>query len=252
MKLVQIYQCFCDPTRLRILHLLTQTPLCVCHFQDALREPQVKISKHLAYLRSRGLVANETNRELDHLFVAGETVGGAGDEFEMSAGLRFVGSGFSQGPAASGGIEIELLRTGWRFRRVKSIIYQPMKQRVLFICIHNSARSQMAEAWMNQICGDQFEAQSAGLEPGTLNPLVVEVMAEVGIDISHKGTQRVFDVWKSGPVFAYVVTVCDESSAEKCPIFPGPTKPPALEFSRSLHADRNARRKTGRGAQDPR
>ena len=56
MKLAEIYQCFCDPTRLRILHLLTQTPLCVCHFQDALREPQVKISKHLAYLRAHGLV----------------------------------------------------------------------------------------------------------------------------------------------------------------------------------------------------
>jgi arsenate reductase (thioredoxin) len=97
-----------------------------------------------------------------------------------------------------------------------------MKKRVLFICIHNSARSQMAEAWLNQICGDQFEAQSAGLEPGTLNPLVIEAMAEVGIDISQKGTQEVFDVWKSGQLFAYVVTVCDESSAEKCPIFPGP------------------------------
>jgi len=56
MKLAGIYQCFCEPTRLRILHLLTQTPLCVCHFQDVLREPQVKISKHLAYLRGRGLV----------------------------------------------------------------------------------------------------------------------------------------------------------------------------------------------------
>lgn len=56
MKLVQIYQCFCDPTRLRILHLLRETPLCVCHFQEVLDEPQVKISKHLAYLRSRGLV----------------------------------------------------------------------------------------------------------------------------------------------------------------------------------------------------
>jgi arsenate reductase (thioredoxin) len=97
-----------------------------------------------------------------------------------------------------------------------------MKRRVLFICVHNSARSQMAEAWLNQICGDQFEAQSAGLEPGTLNPLVVEAMSEVGIDISKKGTQSVFDVWKSGRLFAYVVTVCDESSAEKCPIFPGP------------------------------
>lgn len=55
MNLVQIYQCFCDRTRLRILHLLTKTPLCVCHFQEILGEPQVKISKHLRYLRSRGM-----------------------------------------------------------------------------------------------------------------------------------------------------------------------------------------------------
>lgn len=56
MDLVQIYECFCDRTRLRILHLLTKTPLCVCHFQDILGEPQVKISKHLGYLRKRGMV----------------------------------------------------------------------------------------------------------------------------------------------------------------------------------------------------
>src|SRR6476659_1544736 len=61
MELLQIYQCFCDPTRLRILHLLTKDPLCVCHFQDILGEPQVKVSKHLAYLRSRGMVV--TDRE---------------------------------------------------------------------------------------------------------------------------------------------------------------------------------------------
>ena len=59
MRLIEIYQCFCDRTRLRILHLLTESPLCVCHFQDILGEPQVKISKHLAYLRSRGLVTTE-------------------------------------------------------------------------------------------------------------------------------------------------------------------------------------------------
>jgi arsenate reductase len=99
-----------------------------------------------------------------------------------------------------------------------------MKKKVLFICVHNSARSQMAEAWLNNTCGDFFEAQSAGLEPGTLNPLAVEVMQEVGIDISNKKTQAVFDVFKTGQLFAYVVTVCDETSAEKCPIFPGPTR----------------------------
>lgn len=99
-----------------------------------------------------------------------------------------------------------------------------MKSNVLFICVHNSARSQMAEAWLNRICGDHFTAQSAGLEPGTLNPLVVEAMQEVGIDISKKETQAVFDVFKSGKLFSHVVTVCDEASAEKCPIFAGVTK----------------------------
>lgn len=62
MDLIQIYQCFCDRTRLRILHLLTKSPLCVCHFQEILGEPQVKISKHLAYLRSRDMVATERDQ----------------------------------------------------------------------------------------------------------------------------------------------------------------------------------------------
>ena len=99
-----------------------------------------------------------------------------------------------------------------------------MKKKVLFICVHNSARSQMAEAWLNRLCPDQFEARSAGLEPGTLNPMAVAAMREVGIDISGNETQHVFDVFKSGQLFPFVITVCDESSAEKCPIFPGVTK----------------------------
>jgi arsenate reductase (thioredoxin) len=82
----------------------------------------------------------------------------------------------------------------------------------------------MAEAFLNQICGAEFEAQSAGLEPGTLNPLVVEVMREAGFDISRNKTQAVFDVFKSGELFACVVTVCSEAEAGGCPIFPGPTQ----------------------------
>jgi arsenate reductase len=106
-----------------------------------------------------------------------------------------------------------------------------VKSNVLFICVHNSARSQMAEAWLNQICGDFFAAESAGLEPGTLNPLVVEAMEEVGIDISKKETRAVFDVFKAGKLFSYVITVCDETSAEKCPIFPGIAKGLHWSFS---------------------
>jgi arsenate reductase len=81
----------------------------------------------------------------------------------------------------------------------------------------------MAEAFLNDICGDHFEAHSAGLEPGTLNPMAVEAMREIGIDISRKGTQSVFDVFKSGELFAYTITVCDETSADRCPIFGGVT-----------------------------
>jgi arsenate reductase len=97
------------------------------------------------------------------------------------------------------------------------------RKKVLFICIHNSARSQMAEAFLNDICGEQFEAHSAGLEPGQLNPIVVQAMQEIGIDISGKPTKAVFDIVKSGKIFAYVITVCDETSAQRCPIFPGVT-----------------------------
>lgn len=95
------------------------------------------------------------------------------------------------------------------------------KIKVLFVCIHNSARSQMAEAFLKQFGGDRFDAMSAGIEPGTLNPTVVEAMKEAGIDISGNKTKDVFEFIKKGALFNYVITVCDETSAERCPIFPG-------------------------------
>ena len=81
----------------------------------------------------------------------------------------------------------------------------------------------MAAALLNKRCASFFDAESAGLEPGTLNPLAVEALQEIGIDISKNRTQAVFDVFKSGQLFAFVITVCDESEAEGCPIFPGVT-----------------------------
>ncbi len=94
------------------------------------------------------------------------------------------------------------------------------KIKVLFMCIHNSARSQMAEAFLNVFAGDRFEAESAGLEKGLLNPLVIEAMKEIGIDISRNKTKEVFDFFKQGKNYHFVVTVCDEASAENCPFFP--------------------------------
>jgi len=95
------------------------------------------------------------------------------------------------------------------------------KRRVLFLCIHNSARSQMAAAYLKQIAGDRFDVESAGLEPGKLNTLAVAAMRNDGIDISQNGTQSVFELFKAGRRFDYVISVCDAASAERCPIFPG-------------------------------
>ncbi len=98
------------------------------------------------------------------------------------------------------------------------------KIRVLFVCVHNSARSQMAEAFLNALAGDRFEATSAGLEPGALNPLAVEAMADAGLDISKNATKSVFDIYTRGALFGYVIAVCDAEAAQRCPIFPGITR----------------------------
>jgi arsenate reductase len=93
--------------------------------------------------------------------------------------------------------------------------------RVLFVCIHNSARSQMAEAWLRHLGGERFEVHSAGLEPGKLNPFVVQAMANVGVDISHHRAKSVDDILSTGKHFDYVIAVCDKEAAERCPVIPG-------------------------------
>ncbi len=104
------------------------------------------------------------------------------------------------------------------------------KIRVLFLCIHNSARSQMAEAYLKNMGGDAFEVESAGLEAGKLNPFAVQAMMEDGIDISGNKTNDVFDYLKEGRKYKYVITVCDEASAAACPIFPGVHKKISWSF----------------------
>lgn len=91
-------------------------------------------------------------------------------------------------------------------------------KRVLFLCTHNSARSQMAEGLMNHLRGDHYQAFSAGTEPGTVHPLAVKAMAEIGIDIASNRSKHVREF--SGQPFDLVVTVCD-NAREACPFFPG-------------------------------
>ncbi len=96
-----------------------------------------------------------------------------------------------------------------------------MTPKVLFLCTGNSARSQMAEGYLRHAGAGQFEALSAGIEPKGLNPLAVEAMREIGIDISRQTSKDV--VTLLGQHIPYVVTVCDNAK-ERCPIFPGTWK----------------------------
>jgi len=93
--------------------------------------------------------------------------------------------------------------------------------KILFVCIHNSARSQMAETFLNYYGNGRFEAESAGIEKGKLNPYVIQAMKEVRIDISKNQTKEVFGFFKQGKSYDAVITVCEKEAAEKCPVFPG-------------------------------
>ncbi len=92
---------------------------------------------------------------------------------------------------------------------------------ILFVCIHNSARSQIAEAFLNSMKIEGVTAESAGIEKGSVNPLVVEIMKEIGIDISGSRSKSVNEMIDAGKTYDYVITVCDQASGERCPVFPG-------------------------------
>ena len=96
-----------------------------------------------------------------------------------------------------------------------------MTKRVLFLCTHNSARSQMAEGLLRKLSGDRFEVFSAGTEKTRVQPLAIEAMREIGIDLSGH-TSKTLDAF-AGQTFDYVITVCDRAN-ESCPIFPGGTE----------------------------
>ena len=98
------------------------------------------------------------------------------------------------------------------------------KKKVLFICVHNSARSQIAEVYLREFGDDLFEVESAGLEPGRLNPYVVEVLKEDGIDITDKKTKSAWELFRAGKRYDYVITVCSREAEEKCPVWPQPTE----------------------------
>ena len=102
------------------------------------------------------------------------------------------------------------------------------KEKVLFICTHNSARSQMAEGLLRSLRGDRYEVYSAGTDPAGVSSHAVKAMAEIGIDISNHRSKNIREF--SGMVFDYVVTVCDHAK-EVCPVYPGVKKTIHKDFN---------------------
>ncbi len=96
-----------------------------------------------------------------------------------------------------------------------------MKTRVLILCTGNSCRSQMAEGILRHYGGEKFEVESAGSEPSKVNPLAIQVMGEIGIDISQHRSKHVKEF--IGKNFDYIITVCDKAN-NVCPVFPGPSQ----------------------------
>ncbi|MDK2825951.1 protein tyrosine phosphatase [Methanolobus vulcani] len=96
------------------------------------------------------------------------------------------------------------------------------KINVLFICIRNSGRSQIAEAYLKKIGGERFEVESAGYKPEPINSLVLKVMEEDGFDLSGSKPQSAWNLFKEGKLYQYIITVCDRAHEEECPLFPKP------------------------------
>ena len=128
---------------------------------------------------------------------------------ELEQALRLTTAGTRSGEAGTRSDEVDVMADPPHVARPK----------VLFICTGNTARSQMAEGFLRALAGERFDAYSAGLEPGELHPLTVQVMKERGIDVSGQRAKSL-DEYLGKLSFAYVITVCDRA-ARKCPVFAG-------------------------------
>lgn len=234
-RYVDAYKALGDETRLRLARVLLEADvaLCLAELVDIVRRPQYAISRAMAPLVRAELVVEERQGRLRFYRLASDRFAAA-----VLASVRAI-------PADDGEWLNDRDRLRWRldlredgrcvvtytagyspreYQKGEDVMDREAKKRVLFICVHNTARSQMAEAYLRKYADDLFEVESAGLEPGVLNPVVVRAMADDGIDISHNVPQSVFDLYRAGRTYAYVITVCSREAEENCPVFPGPVR----------------------------
>lgn len=217
MRLTEIHQCLADDTRLRILNLLTSGPLCVSHFQEVLEMPQVKISKHLAYLRAHNIV--EVERVQNWMVYCLPR----NPSPLLRHSIRCLQDSRSSEPILIE--DLQSLHTQLADLRVPASdtgeVYntgEPFK--ILFLCTGNSARSIIAEFLTRHLGGERFHAASAGSEPRkTVNPYALRVLEET-YGVSTKGAHsKSWTEFKSSD-FDFIITLCDKAR-ETCPTWKG-------------------------------
>lgn len=241
MRTTTYLKALSDDTRLRCFRLLALKPvsLCVAEFADILQRPQYAVSRALGELRKAGLVLESRQAKLIFYRLSDnepvtELARWAARWCDCSGQEPQTNSDGSGQPGAEA-CAYDVQRLDWRLdtrgedgRVVHTYpdaeAATDPRPRVLFVCIHNSARSQLAEEYLRLLAGDRYRVESGGLVAGTLNPWVVQVLAEEGIDISHKATQAVGDIYRRGHSYQWVITVCSREAEKGCPVFPGPVR----------------------------
>lgn len=245
-----------DPTRLRCFRILVaaQVPLSVAELTDILQKPQYAISRALSELKKIHILSEARQGKLvfyqiDPTYPEIQTLGQwvvhhCSCEEDCAAKNT---DGSSQ-PGCDG-CTYDQERLEWRLKLrelIPSIVtYRPTtiggtgrpqeskkpqagreqtKPRVLFVCVHNSARSQMAEEFLRLHGSTWFNCESAGIQPGEINPLVIQELTNWNIDITTKKTQGVSEVFQEAKTFDWIITVCDPESEKLCPVFPGPVQ----------------------------
>ncbi len=203
------------PERLRLLDVLRRQPECVCHLEALLEKPQPYVSQQLRVLREAGVISAERDGQNLYYQLSDMEVGrwlnavlgqASGEYPELIRHKQLISCAC---PQCATGIEVS-----FHEQNITSEV-SVAKRKLIFICTGNSARSQMAEAFLRHHAADQFEAYSAGLEPHGLNPYTVRVMQEVGIPMDDHISNDVRDYL--GKVhFGHVVTVCGHAE-ENCP-----------------------------------
>jgi thioredoxin type arsenate reductase len=230
-QFIRLMKALSDPNRVKVIKMLQRRDMCVCELQAALGIGQPTVSSHLKTLEDAGLVISAKEGQWVNYSLA------KGDYLCAGVILEHLKTWLESDP------EVAAMLSGLdKIRRENLCSRSPSShqqeryrmvtpKKVLFICTHNSARSQIAEAFLNNLGGDKYAAASGGFEPRPLNPLAIEAMAEAGLDISKNESKSVFDLFKAGRIFDYVITVCEDASEGQCPVFPGVTSRMHIPFA---------------------